>query len=127
MTTNICPPAHVAPYVRILGEDKAIDFLLHFGGSELYIKWQTEARAELTELIGAEAVEALAAAQDGLPRRVPTAKPYIARVLYAKGLTVDQVARRVRVLNTTIRRYLAPDMPKRPAPDYRNEQGDLFD
>lgn len=127
MTTNICPPAHVAPYVRILGEDKAIDFLLHFGGGELYLKWKTDARAELIELIGAKAVDALAAAQDGLPRRVPKADAYIARVLFARGLTISQVARKVRASDVTIRRYLSPDMPKRSAPDYRSDQGDLFE
>jgi len=127
MTDPIRPPAHVEPYVNILGEDVAVEFLLNFGGAELYFKWNTEAKTELVDLIGVDAVKRLAAAQSRLPRRVPKADSYIARVLITRGLTIAQVARKVRVTDNTVRSYLDPDRVKRPAPDYKSDQPGLFD
>lgn len=37
MTNSLRPPAHLEPYVRVLGTDLAIEFLLSFGGAELYL------------------------------------------------------------------------------------------
>lgn len=127
MTEAIRPPAHVEPYVNILGEELAIQFLLTFGGGELYIKWETEAKAELVELVGEVAAKKLADAQTRLPRRVPIAKAYISRVLFAQGLTIAQVARKVRVTDSAVRKYLDPDRPKQQAPSYDIDQKSLFD
>lgn len=127
MSDPIRPPAHVEPYVNILGEELAVKFLLSFGGAELYFKWKSDARDDLLALIGAEAVRKLADAQSRLPRRVPKADAYIARVLTAQGLTIAQVARKVRVTDKTVRSYLDPDQSKRAAPTYKSDQPGLFD
>jgi len=124
MNAHVRPPAHVAPYVQILGEEGAVLFLATFGGAELYFARPTRVRRHIEELVGAEKTASLAAAAPRLPRRVPTAKPWLARVLEHRGLSVAEIARRLHVTDVTVRGYLDPDRAKRPPPD---SQPDLFD
>lgn len=99
------PPAHVEPYVRILGQDMAVRFLLAFGGAELYIAANPKGRAMVSELLSDDQVSALAALD--LPKRVPTAKPWIAHVLKSQGLSHAEIARRLHTTDVTVRRHLA--------------------
>lgn len=111
------PPAHIEPYVRILGVEGAVDFLLVYGGGELYlpITRTAAARTEVAAHLGVDAVLALAAAQ--LPRRVPTAKPWLAQVLRVQGLRVNEIARRLHASDTAVRRWLK----RAPAPQSQND------
>lgn len=106
------PPAHVEPYVRALGADRAVEFLLAYGGSEVYLARRPGTRSMVAERFGAEAVSRLAALD--LPARVPTAKPWLAQVLQARGLSQAEIARRLHVTDVTVRRMLArgPDAPR---------------
>lgn len=103
---RIPPPAHIAPYVKVLGQDMAVEFLLAFGGAELYLAANPKGRSRLAKLIGRERAAALAKAAEHLPRRVPTAKPWIAMVMRSKGLPVAEIARRLHVADVTVRAYL---------------------
>ena len=105
MTELPRPPAHVEPYVRILGLDGAITFLMHFGGGELYLPRTPGAASPGEPLLGAEAARALGQAADRLPKRVPTAKPWIASVWRARGLSVTEIARRLHVSDVAVRRW----------------------
>jgi len=100
------PPAHLEPYVRILGVEGAVTFFLTYGGSELYIPRTPRPGAPLVDLLGMEAAGNLGAAADRLPRRVPTAKPWLARVWAAQGLRVAQIARRLHVSDVSVRKWL---------------------
>lgn len=97
-------PAHVEPYVRVLGPDLAFDFLMRFGGAELYLSPTPKGRSEVEAMIGAEKVVALAAL--GLPRRVPTAKPWLAAAMKRSGLSHAQIARSLHVTDVTVRGWL---------------------
>lgn len=112
------PPAHLEAYVRILGTEGAIGFLLRFGGAELYIPRTGAGSPQLAETLGPEAAQALGRAADRLPRRVPTGKPWIAKVRAAQGLPVAEIARMLHVTDVTVRRWLADGPPRRP-PDPR--------
>lgn len=111
------PPAHVEPYVRILGVEGAVTFLLTYGGAELYLPLTAAAaaRSEVAALLGTEATLTLAAAQ--LPRRVPTAKPWIAQVLRAQGLRTVEIARRLHASDVAVRRWLS----RSPSPLHRTD------
>jgi hypothetical protein len=111
MTDLPRPPAHLEPYVRILGTEGAIAFLLRFGGAELYIPRTGGGSDVLAEAVGIEAARALAQAADRLPRRVPTGKPWIARVRAAQGLPIAEIARMLHVTDVTVRRWLADGPP----------------
>lgn len=117
------PPAHVAPYVEILGVDDAIAFLLNFGGSERHVARDPARRADIEAVIGHDKAEALAAAAPRLPRRHPLAKPWMAKVFRTKGLSVDAIARKLRGSNVAVRAWLKDDAPPRDPP----AQPDLFD
>lgn len=109
------PPAQVAPYVDVLGHETALDFLLEFGGAELYLARQPQRRSRLARLVGAERARALAAISDRLPPRVPLAKAWCARMLRAKGLPVAEIARRLHASDVSVRGWLraaADDEPR---------------
>jgi hypothetical protein len=57
-------PAQVEPYVEALGLDLAVQFILHFGGAELYIRRREDLSSELAALVGPDGVAALAARAD---------------------------------------------------------------
>ena len=113
------PPAHVEPYVRILGTEGAVAFFLAFGGGELYLPVTPAAvaRSAVAKILGVDA--ALALGQAHLPRRVPTAKPWLARVKSAQGLTVTEIARILHASDVSVRAWLRDDAPRQPPVDDR--------
>lgn len=111
------PPAHLEPFVCILGVDKAVEFLLAFGGSEFSFRENPRPGTPVVQMIGREAVIALAA--EGLPARIPTGKPWIAQVLRAKGLSVAAIARKLHTSDVTVRRWVKQPGSTSPALDTR--------
>lgn len=103
------PPAHLEPYVRILGTEGAITFLLAYGGAELYVPRTARLGAPLTTLLGLEQAQALGDAADRMPRRVPTGKPWIARVWASQGLRTSEIARQLHTSDVAVRRWLKSD------------------
>lgn len=120
MTNYPPPPAHLEPYVRVLGADGAIDFLLVFGGGEIYLTTTPNHRAQLVQRVGLSRAVALAVAIGQMKVRVPTAKPWIARCLRARGDTVADIARQLHVADVSVRRWLkGANVAPRKAPDPR--------
>jgi hypothetical protein len=108
---NAClptPPHHIRVYLDILGEDLTFDFLMAFGGTEVFMS-RSPQRSRLVEVLGQEKAQALAdyAAEHGLPARVPLARPWVAQMLFARGLSKTQIARRLHVTDRAVRDYLA--------------------
>ncbi len=99
------PPAQLEPYIRVLGPDLALRFLLRFGGAPVYFAANPKGRAMVSGILTDDQVRALAAMD--LPRRVPTAKPWIARTLAAQGLSGNEIARRLHCSDVTVRKYLS--------------------
>lgn len=100
----IRPPANVAPFHEILGEEDTVAFLLEFGGAELYLS-ENPRRSALAQRFGVDRAAAIARACDTLSQRIPTAKPYIAAVLARRGLSTAQIARTLHVADWTVRRW----------------------
>lgn len=103
------PPAQVQPFVDALGTDGAVTFLLAFGGAELYIPSDPKGASQLVDVMGLEAARALSAEAQRviIPKRIPTAKPWIARVMFTRGLPKAEIARRLHASDVTVRRWLA--------------------
>lgn len=114
---TVRPPAHVQPYVEILGEELAIEFLLTFGGAELHLGANPRATGRVADLVGPDMAQRLAAAH--LPRRVPTGKPWIARVWSQRGLRTAEIARRLHMTDVAVRRWLGGAKPERQDRDDR--------
>ncbi|MCW1934102.1 helix-turn-helix domain-containing protein [Pararhodobacter zhoushanensis] len=117
MTNRPRPPAHVEPYVRILGYEGAVAFILEFGGAEIYLPLTraAAARSPVAQRIGTDAVMALGEA--GLSKRVPTAKPWLARVFRSDDLRVPEIARKLHVTDVTVRKWLKDEGGSRWADD----------
>jgi hypothetical protein len=99
-------PAHLEPYVEVLGPAKAIEFLLAFGGAPIYLADRPQARSKVAELIGVAKAKALAGRIGAGHVRVPNGKPWIARQLRADGEGVFDIARRLHVTDATVRNFL---------------------
>lgn len=104
--SGVRPTAQVEPFVRVLGEQLAIEFLLTFGGAELHLSERPTGTSEITKLVGRDNAISLASACVGLSRRCPTAKPYIAKVLYAQNHSKSAIARKLHCSDVTVRRWL---------------------
>jgi DNA-binding NtrC family response regulator len=100
------PPAQVAPYVDILGQELTLQLLLSFGGAELYIPHSPKGRSRIEALIGRDKVKALAQSDHLLRRRVPLANAWVAACLHFQGMATNEIARKLRVTDVTVRRYL---------------------
>lgn len=98
-------PAHVEPFVRVLGVDGAISFLLKFGGAELHLTTSPKGRSRLEAEYGAEVAIQIAEVASHLPRRVPLAKEWIAAVWSREGLSDAEIARRLHVTDVTVRAW----------------------
>jgi hypothetical protein len=110
-------PAHLEPWVRILGPEAVVEFLLAYGGGELYLP-RGRPHDGVAAVVGAEVAMTLAQAADRLPRRVPTAKPWLAHVLRGRGLSVTEIARRLHVSDVAVRAMLRRDPRSgQPVPD----------
>lgn len=99
-------PAQVIVYVEILGIALTVEFLLTFGGAELYIPDNPKSRGELEAVVGTHNARALAERSYLLQRRVPLAKRWIASVMRASGASVASIARSLRTSDTTVRKWL---------------------
>lgn len=104
-------PAHIRGIVAILGEEKAVEFFLEFGGAEVYWPIDAKGNSEMAELFGISAARKLGkrANDEGWPSRVPIPKKWLASVLLKKGLPVARIARKLHTSDATIRRMTKPD------------------
>lgn len=109
MTNLPLPPAHIEPYVAVLGIELTIEFLLTFGGAALALSANPTERARIVQVIGMEKARALGVAASTNHRwqlKVPTGKPWIARVLKTQGLPQTEIARRLHVSEVTVYNWL---------------------
>jgi hypothetical protein len=119
MTDTIDIPAHIQPYVDVLGLGLTIDFLLAFGGAPLYLPGErTHGDSRISEVIGSAKAVALGRHLGKGMVRVPLAKPFIAAYLFANNVPVVEIARRLHVSDVSVRRWL---------PDREARQPGLFD
>lgn len=121
MNTPPPPPAHVLPYVEIMGLDRAVEFLLEFGGSEMTFGDKASGRSMVAKRFGLDVAQGLSTAfhEGRIGRSIPIPKAWLARVLFARGLSVNEIARKLHASTVAVRRHV------RPIRDAR--QGDLFE
>ena len=106
------PTAQVAPYVDALGAETAVIFLLTYGGAELYISDDPKGRSSHESLLGYDKAKALAAVTHRLPRRVPLAKQWLARMMNWQGHSTALIARTLRASDVAVRNWLKSDEGK---------------
>ncbi len=99
-------PAEVETYVAILGVELAVQFLLRFGGAEIYIPKAPKTRSRVAALVGADKTTELARSDHLLLRRVPLVTPWLAACLRVQGCSLADIARRLRITDVTARKHL---------------------
>lgn len=109
------PTAQVAPFVQVFGLEGAIRFLLAFGGAQLDVRGNPRDSNQLVQMFGREAVAELASLPTlpTLPRRIPLAKPWLAADFHAQGLSIAQIARKLRISDISVRTYLRREAENR--------------
>jgi hypothetical protein len=119
MIDTIDVPAHIQPYVDVLGLALTVEFLLAFGGGPLNLPGErTHGDSRIVQVVGrSKAIELGRRLGKGMVR-VPLAKPFIAAYFFATNVPVVEIARRLHVSDVSVRRWL----PNRP-----NRQPSLFD
>jgi hypothetical protein len=104
-------PAHLDPYVDVLGVDGALALFLELGGSQVYLPRRSGKRTLLAKTIGADQVERLAAVLGYGYIKVPVARQWCAEALRAQGRSDNEIARIVRADVATVRRWLSAKTP----------------
>lgn len=102
------PTAQVQPYVEALGPELAVLFLIEHGGAEVYLTARPKGKSRAEALVGTEGMAALGSHPAlQAKHRVPLANDWLARMLHWQGHATAEIARRLRVSDTTVRRYVA--------------------
>jgi hypothetical protein len=111
------PPAHIEPYVAALGAERAVRFLLAFGGADFYIAKDPKGASKAVDVIGIDGLRALGEIRDRLQSRVPTGKNWIARYLFiVEGKSKAEIARTLHASTVSVNRWLVEDL-RRSFPD----------
>ena len=100
------PTAQVQPYVDAMATEKAVEFILHLGGAELWIPKTLRGKTEFEALIGPEAAQALAERSERLQKRVPLAKAWLVAMMDWQRIPASRIARRLRISDNSVRRML---------------------
>lgn len=117
---SIKTPVQIAPIVDVLGIDGTVDFLLEFGGAELSFSRNPRETSQLVQLVGLENARELGVVAAILPDRIPLQKRWLTAVLHSKGLSINQIARKLRIQDKTVRAYLN-GLGYGPTPEEREE------
>lgn len=113
------PTAQVEPYVDALGPEKAVEFLLEFGGAKMTFPRSPGSSSELVQFLGMPDATALCAQMNFAPTDVPNAKLWLVHALTAKGLSKERIARKLHVSRVWVRgslKRLPTGAPRPPEP-----------
>lgn len=112
---DILIPAHVLPYVDVLGIDGAFDFLMAFGGADTYFSVSPREDNRVVQAIGRDRAIALARHLQNRPnmQMVPVAKPFLAKVMKSRGMAIAEIARQLHVDKKTARTMVSQERQER--------------
>ena len=98
-------PAELAPIVEVIGEAATLKLIEARGGTRLFLR-RGEQQEQLVAEIGARAAKQLGAHFTGEQLKVPTAKPWRARVYRARGWSYARIALALGTTETSVWRML---------------------
>ncbi len=99
-------PAHIAPYVEVLGPALAVRFLIEFGGVPRYFPTEPKGQSELEALIGPDKLKELGQRMPSNRMEIPLPKAWLIRALYAEGESVATICRRLKTTSSNVHRQL---------------------
>ena len=99
-------PKSLSEIARLAGEDVAFSLALACGGRRVYVPNKIEG-STLERLLGVEMARKLARHMPGCSIPVPVAREAVTLWLYDQGLSVSQIADRLRCNQRTISSHVA--------------------
>lgn len=123
MSETVNPPPSAKRWVKVLGQEAAVELFLALGGCNINLAYKVRS-SRLAEIVGADRAEALGQHFSAGTIRVPIPKEWIAQVKVAGGMSVQEVARLLHVDRVTVQRYIRA-IP-RPPPVKDGRQAELF-
>ena len=98
-------PENLRPYVKVLGEDDALNLFLALGGTEIYLAVKSSGKSLLSRTIGREKSDALSAEIGTGHVRLPIARRWIADTMWDRGHSIAEIARVIRCSTRTVQRW----------------------
>lgn len=99
---------NIQQFVDAIGEENACRLFLELGGTVVKLPKKTGHTSLLAKAIGQEKSDRLAKELGAGHLRIPVARQWCARYLHGKGLSLAEIARRVRVKDDTVRDWCGP-------------------
>lgn len=96
------PPAELDWITKVIGADATLALVREFGGTRLYIPVKALAGGDLTRAIGLPAAQAAARSWGADRLEIPLARQWQANCLKAEGRTKRQIARELRISQSTV-------------------------
>lgn len=110
-------PAHLDPYIEVLGPRMAVSFLVMFGGSSLYFPDDPRGRGAAEQLIGADKLRALGSRMPSNRAEIPMPRSWLIRALHAEGLSIGQICRALKTSSTNVKKTLRKAGEAKPPSD----------
>lgn len=102
------PPAEIKEIADAIGAEATLRLLEAYAGIRIYIPATVNQASPLARDIGLEAAQALARLRGPDDWKVPSLKSWRARVYRARGMSVNDIARKLGSDRSTVQRYLNP-------------------
>lgn len=102
-------PELLSPFFDVLGVELAVEFILEWGGSPVYIPAVEHATrgGDLIQLLGLEKVLELGRIIGaGQISRIPICREFLCRYFYSKSFSKLKIARKLKISDETVRRIL---------------------
>lgn len=105
-------PPSIAKIIEVIGEKQCAKLMLEFGGSQIYLVAGPRSRqSKVCRAMGVEAIIALGDELQTFEMRVPIGNKYLARYFRREGLSVQEIACRLRISTPAVRAHLKSDGP----------------
>lgn len=110
-------PAHLAPYVEVLGPALAVRFLIQFAGCDLYFPGDPKGKGAAEQLVGPERIKALGARLGNSKTHVPVPRTWLIHALRAEGAGTAEICRTLKITHRTVHNALklSPNGASHPA------------
>ena len=101
-------PAHVQPFVDVLGADLTERLVMELGGAPVYLSERPQGRSKAVDVLGVEKTIALARALGPGMVKIPNAKRWLAARLSSRSVAVYEIARRLHMSERAVRGWPPP-------------------
>lgn len=106
-------PAHLDPYIEVLGPELAVRFLIEFGGARMYFPEDPKGKSRAEAMIGADALRRIGQRLTSNRPDIPIANTWLVQAMTAEGKGTWEICNTLRITIKTVReaRKARKDLP----------------